>query len=270
VQDRVILVASLLVLAGCGGAPAGDQPTESATVTPAPVPAATGAQAGVADGLLVDAPEIGIVNGTVDGARLGASHADRRGVPHTRTHAFRIRSNGTALLTYRGVLTLVGSESRLRRIYRGPEAARYLPGRSNATQVHEERYTADGTTLVRRTVDGISRAATGAEPPRLRPPVDVTNEGTLVEALLDDATVIDDAESAGYRVSSTRMDPVVVPRFLDDPRNGTVEAVVRDSGRVARIDVRYEATMDGRAVTVEITLSWDRPGEAVKPGWVGE
>jgi hypothetical protein len=264
VYSRAVLVICLLVLAGCNGVPAGD-PTEARTVTPAPVPDATDRPD--SGGGTTDAPEIGIVDGAVDGAALGAAHADVRGIPHTRTHGISVRSDGTALLEYRGVLTLVGSESRRLREYAGPETARYLPGDSGATSAREERYVADGETQVRRTVDGALRETDGPRPNRLRSPVDVGDEAAIVETLLDGATVVDGGSSPGYRVAASGVDPVAVPEFLEAPRNGTVRASIRRDGRVTRIEVRYEATLDGRQVTVEQTLEWSRPSEPVQPAW---
>ena len=260
---RAVLVACLLVLAGCNGAPAGDS-TEAETVTPAPVPdAADRADTGARTD---DAPDIGIVDGTVDGAALGAAHADVRRIPHTRTHEVSVRAGDATLLEYRGVLTLVGTESRRIKEYDGPATARYLPGNADARSAREERYVADGETQVRRTVDGTLREVDGSRPGRFRAPVDVGDEAAVVAALLDGATVVG-GSSPGYRVVASGVDPAAVPGVLEAPRKGTVRASVRRDGRVTRIEVRYEATLDGRPVAVEQTLEWGRPSEPVRPAW---
>jgi len=264
VYGRAVLVACLLVLAGCNGAPAGD-PTEAATVTPAPVPDA--ADRPDPGSNTSDAPDIGVVDGTVDGAALGAAHAEVRRIPHTRIHEVSVRAGDATLLEYRGVLTIVGTESRRLKEYAGPATARYLPGDADAKSAREERYVADGETQVRRTVDGTLRESDGSPPGRFRAPVDVGDEAAVVEALLDGATVVGGGSSPGYRVVASGVGPAAVPGVLEAPRNGTVRASIRRDGRVTRIEVRYEATLDGRPVAVEQTLEWTRPSGPVRPAW---
>ena len=92
-------------------------------------------------------------------------------------------------------------------------------------------------------------------------------EAAVVEALLDGANVVGGGSSPGYRVAASGVDPAAVPGILEAPRNGTVRASVRRDGRVTRIEVRYEATLDGRPVAVEQTLEWTRPSEPVRPAW---
>jgi hypothetical protein len=258
VTHRVVFLVVMVVLAGCSGAPVDDSES-TPTVTPAPVPNGT-ASAEHTDGAAV-----------VDGAKRGRAHALTLSLPHTRTHDLQISRNGVVLLEYRETSTVwSGTGTRLRRTYSGPLTARFVPYVENASTAQEERYVDAEGFGRRQTVDGVERERSANGPPALVAPLLITDDGALVEAALDGGRVVERTRSLGARLAHDRVHSRVVPQFLEDPRSGTVSAMIRADGRVTRLAVRYEATLDGDPVVVEGTIRWDRPTEPLEPDWADE
>jgi hypothetical protein len=244
---RLLLVACLLVLAGCGSAPAGGP--DPTTVTPAPVPSPEeGGRDAVPAGL-------GIENGTVDGATLVARHADSLSVPRRRVVTFRVETGEATLLSYRENRTVLGGLSLRRRTYEGPATARFVPDATDATSAREVRFD-NGTAATRRGfVDGLTR---DDDAPPLVAPV-LEDGGAEIAALLDGAAVVERPPSSDYRVSNGRVADAAVPEFLTDVSDGSVRASVGPDGRIRRLTVRYDARVGDREVSVIQELHWTRP-----------
>jgi hypothetical protein len=81
-------------------------------------------------------------------------------------------------------------------------------------------------------------------------------------------TAADTDSAHGYRATTTGVDQGIIPLGVEAARDWSVEAVIRRNGRASRIAVRYEATLDGRRVTVEQSLGWGRVSEPLAPAWV--
>lgn len=265
-QGRLLLVVVLAAtLAGCGGsvpaAPAEDRPT----VTPLPVPESDGTRSNPAG--VVDSAVDG--NGSVDGEQLGAAHADTLDPGYTRVVDLAVAGPDGRHLAYRGARTVGASGDVLReREYRGPWTARYVPDATNATSARSVRYETDGDSAQRRTVDGTTARTDGGEVPALEAPVPPLADAAFVAALLDDATVAERTESGGARLTGTAVDGAVVPDPFGPPRNVSVRATVRGSGRVTHVALRYETTVDGERRTVTQDVYWSPPSvPVVRPGW---
>lgn len=266
-QGRLLLLVVLAAtLSGCGGsvpaAPAEDRPT----VTPLPVPEADGAEpdlAGVGDGS-VDG------NGTVDGERLGAAHAGTLDGGYTRVVDLVVTGEDGRYLDFRGARTVGASGDVLReREYRGPWTARYVPDATNASSARSVRYETAERRVQRRTVDGATARTDGGDVPALESPVPSLGDERFVAALLANATVTERTESGGARLTGTAVDGAAVPRSFGPPRNVSVRATVRGSGRVTHVTVRYETTVDGEPVSVTQDVYWSPPSvPVVPPEWV--
>lgn len=266
-SGRIVLVACLLVLAGCGGAPA-DPPAPSETVTPAPVPTT---ETPVPEDPTTTAP--GFENESVDGGMLGAMHANTLAVPHTRTVEILVDAPNRTLLAYRANRTITGNSFRLTRTYRGPLTARYVPGAETATSARLRRYRSDDRQARQQYVDGVRRTdgnASGA--PRLGLPVAIDDVG-YVAALLDGATLSSRTPSGGYllAVDGAELSAATVPGILTAPRDGVVRGRLRETGRVSRLRLEYEATVDGQPVTVSQVVRWRKPTvNGSTPVWVDD
>ena len=260
-RGRVLIVVCLLAAAGCSSAPAG-APDATETVTPAPVPTpeSTDADAG-AEQSGPDGPAI--EDGVVDGRTLAARQERSPSAPHIRTLEFRVEDGDRTLFRYRERRTVVGEEKLVMRRYEGPTTARFVPGSRNATAARERRLVVDGNTTRQQFVDGQRRD----EDAPLVAPVD-GDPGT-VGVLLEGAAVTSRTRSLGFQVTGDGIDPAAVPEFLGavDADDGRVRATVRDAGRVTRLVVRYEATLDGRRVAVTRRVAWSGTARAdLEPG----
>lgn len=254
---RVAFLVMMIALAGCSGASV-ERDGKTPTVTPAPVPDD-------------DANAERIEGPTADGAERGRAHELTLSLPHTRIHDLKISQDGTVLLEYQETATAgSGEESRLRRTYSGPLTTEFVPYVADATSAREERYVTPERVVRRQSVDGVERERSANGPPALVAPLLVTDDGALVAALLDGGLIAERTRSLGARLTHDRIHPRAVPQSLDDPRNGTLSATIREDGRVTRIAIRYEATLDGESVVVEQTFRWERPTEPVEPEWASE
>lgn len=256
-MGRVVLLVVLVALAGCSGASV-ESDGATPTVTPAPVPEN-------------DASDDRVEGPTVDGAERGRAHDLTLSLPHTRIHDLKISHNDTVLLEYQETATEgPNDESRLRRAYSGPLTGGFVPYVDNVSSAQEERYVTTERVARRQIVDGVERERSANGPPALVVPLLVTDDGALVAALLDGGRIDERTRGLGARLSHDRIHPRAIPQFLDTPRNGTLSATIREDGRVTRIAIRYEATLNGEPVVVEQTFRWERPTEPVEPEWVGD
>jgi hypothetical protein len=258
VSGRLLAVLLAIVLAGCGGS--APPPTE--TVTPAPVPASTPAEPGVA----------AVENERVDGPLLGSAHAASLDDGYSRVVELGVTAGDGQRLSYRETLTVGDSGDSLRtRDYEGPETARFVPDSESAAAARSESYETGDVRARRRTVDGRTTRVDGAGgAPPLESPLPTTDDGALVVAVLEGATVVDRTPNGGVRLRGESVRPSAVPDFLEAPRNVTVRATVREDGRVTRMEVRYLATLDGESVAVALDVTWSTQAEpVVDPAWYG-
>ncbi len=252
------LVVCLLALAGCGapagpaGTPAGDTATGE-TVTPAPVPSPT------AGDRLDDVDLPGVDDGVVDGAALGAAHADALSGTYTRVVTLQIEADDGTLLTYRESRAVSDGATSRRRSYRGPATSRFVSGNSTATTARTVRSADDDGTRRRTFVDG--DPAPGRQ---VAAPV-AADDRTMVATLLDGAVVFDRPRSATYRLSADDVSGEAAPDLLAAPEAGSVDATVRRTGRVDRVVVRYDALLDGRRVSVTRRVFWVRGADSLAP-----
>lgn len=256
VRWRLLAVAGLLVLAGCGAAPGGE-PDPTATVTPAPVPTP-------ADRTATGPGGPGLYDDVVDGRELAIRHADTLTEPHTRYITVRVEPPNRTRLYYLERRTIAGNEVLWRRSYEGPGTGRFVPNASNVTSAREIRYEGPNATASRQFVEGQRRAETGR--PFEAP--DVGDDAAAIAVLLDNATVTSHTDSPGFRVAATGVDQAAVPDYLTAVSESRVRASVRPDGRVTRLRVRYEARLDGRPVTVTQVVRWTPPTERdIRPAW---
>lgn len=250
-QWRIALLAGMLVLAGCPGAPSGD-PEPTATVTPAPEPTPIGAIPS-----WLDAPAGTAGSPTINGSALADSHADATRRDSTRTVHLRIESETRLLLEYRADLTVAETGFSTDRRYRGPATARFVPGSTAARSSREQYYNGEAGTGRRQVVDGRVRTDDGAAYPQFEPALRIDPNG-YIETLLDGVPIRNRTDGGRYVTSTQQatLPGATVPRYLSDPRNAEIRARIDESGRVERLVVTYEATDDGRPVRVEQTLLW--------------
>ena len=264
-EGRLLLVAALLAVAGCGGAPS-DTPVPSETVTPAPTP-----PTGEDRPSWTNAPDTAAENATVHGTRLAAQH-DREVSPnYTRRLELRIENGSGVLLGYRGNLTITGEVVRTSRRYRGPLSARFVPGTDGATSAAEQRYRTDNGTAIQQVVDGRVRATGQSSVSRFEPAF--RPEDNYVAALLSAATIADHSQPRTYVATNEFEDAPVAttPVYLREPRDVEVHARVTERGLIRSLRVTYTATVDGERVEVVQTVAWDpRPRDVSTPTWVTE
>lgn len=257
---RVVALALLAVLAGCGGQPGAD--TGGGTLTPAPVPAT----ATPAPDERVLAP--GLTGaGVADPGRLAGAH--RRALER---RSFTLVENRTvegpdgALTRWDRRLRVAEEWSRYR-YARVAESARGYPVSAYRPRL-EAWY--DGKFVYFRGVrDGdvlfsYQRGDTFG---------DMTRTDRLLALYAAFETRAREADG-GYRVTGTRpADTAVldVPPSLDEPRDATFVADLGPDGRVVRYRLSYAATFDGRQVRVTRTVRFEAVGETTvePPDWYG-
>lgn len=254
---RVVGIVLVVVVAGCSGTVPTGSTEDAETLTAAPVP--EGTESGS------DVP--GAEGDRVDGAGLGAAHAESLEGGYTRVVHIHVSGPDGIYLDYRET-TIVGvSNASLRtRIYEGPGTARFVPDDPDATSARSERYASDQGVGHRRTVDGQTDRVRGSVPP-LVPAVPELDDAALVAALLENASVEERTEGSVRLVGAT-LTPAAVPDYLSDPRRATVRATVRGDGHVPHVSARYGASLDGENVSVTQDVYWlSRPDPVVAPGW---
>jgi hypothetical protein len=264
-EGRLLLVAVLLAVAGCGGTPT-DTPVPSDTVTPAPTPP-TGEDLPP----WTNAPDTVSENATIQGTHLVEYHDREVSSPYARRIGLRIENGSGVLLEYRGNLTVTGEVFRTSRRYRGPLTARFVPRTDGATSAAEQRYRTDNGNAVRQVVDGRVRAAGQSSVSRFEPAFQP--EGGYVAALLSTAPITDHSQPRTYVATNEFEDPPAgtTPVYLREPRDVEVHALVTARGLIRSLRVTYTATLDGERVEVIQTIAWDpRPRAVTTPTWITE
>ena len=260
-EGRLLLVAALLAVAGCGGTPM-DTPVPSETVTPAPTPP-TGADLPT----WTNAPDTVSENATVQGNFLARQHEQELRPHYARRFGLRIENGSRVLLGYRGNLTVTEEVARTSRRYRGPLSARFLPRTDEATSAAEQRYRTGNGTAVRQVVDGQVRVASQSYVSRFEPAF--RPEDNYVAALLSAAPVADHSQPQTYVATNEFEDaPAATPVYLRDSRDVEVHAIITERGLIRSLRVTYTATLDGERVDVVQTVAWDPgPQDVSTPTW---
>lgn len=250
---RALLLAGLVVLAGCNGFLGGGTPTSS--LTPAEVTDPTLAP-GVTE------------RGIVDARRLVDAHREafRDGVVRTSRHRLTWANGTTAVLTERRV---VGSDSCRRYLFTstvvvGPRAPNEFSLYANGTHVFERRSHSGGTS---------TRLTTGPTGERTLPcsmgVMDPLGDERLYGVLGRGSY---DVEVSPDRVTLTATDVSVSPVASQIGHitniTGDVEAVVTRDGAVRRLVVTYRGeTPAGRVTGVRVDRFRASDGPEA-PSWV--
>ncbi len=81
------------------------------------------------------------------------------------------------------------------------------------------------------------------------------------------ATATETRQSTEIRVTGAQP---IAPSYVSDPGPANATLQVTSEGVVAKLVVRYDATVDGERVQVQTTVSYDAVGEATvdRPDWV--
>lgn len=261
---RSLVVALLLVLAGCGSpaAPAPDPGT--ATVTPAPVPAGTpppGAEA-LAPGLAED--------GVFDAGRLAAAHAEAlAGRSFTLVRTDARYTDGTLRQRDRSVLRYAAGGERFR--YDLDQTDR-REGANETARI--ERY-ADGERVYVAVTRGnttsydLLRASDGSTyaPTRVFP-ANATNERGLARLfVLIDTEMIGEWTVDGRTVYRLR---TVGSQSVPPLRNTTFEANVSETGLVRSYSLEYDVMRSGTSVRVVASTTYRALDETTvtEPPWL--
>jgi hypothetical protein len=260
-EGRLLLVAALLAVAGCGGAPT-DTPVPSETITPAPPPP-------TAEDLPIwtNAPENVSENATIQGNFLARQHEQELRPDYARRFGLRIENGSGVLLGYRGNLTVTEEVVRTSRRYRGPLSARFLPRTDRATSAAEQRYRTGNGTAVRQVVDGQVRVASQSYVSRFEPAF--RPEDNYVAFLLSAAPIADHSQPRTYVATNEFEDApaATTPVYLREPRDVEVHALVTERGLIRSLRVTYTATLDGERVEVVQTVAWNPRPRAVSTAW---
>lgn len=269
---RGVALAVLVVLAGCGSLGASDQAvTQSAAVTPAPVP--TGGETPTPVQRAVDFP--GVVDGQMrDGRALAASHQH-----HLRNTSYRIVTNLTVRVSDGTLLRRNGTVS-------------VAPG--------GERYTLDRETLRTRRTGGqtagferlqvyrngsegwyrrIASREVGYGPAdELDLPTDRSRANDIGRLLDAFTVVVEDGRFGPQRQYNAVALALTNPSALDPPArvgvpvDGRLVVAMDVAGVVRFYQVRYEATLRGERVQVRRTVRFEDIGRVTvrEREWVAE
>lgn len=261
---RSLVVALLLVLAGCGSLASPTPDPETATVTPAPVPGGTPPPS--AETLAPGLDE----GGVFDAGRLAAAHADAlagRSFTLVRTDSRYV--DGSLVQRDRSVLRYAAGGERFR--YDLQQTDR----REGANQTARiERY-ADGeqvyvaVTSGNRTRYELLRASDGsAYAPTRVFPANATNERGLARLfVLIDTEVVGERTVDGRTVYRLR---TVGSQSVPPLRNITFVANVSETGQVRSYRLEYDVVRSGQSVHVVASTTYRALDETTvkEPPWL--
>lgn len=267
-------VAFLVLLAGCGLGPTGPGPGSNAdpsqgTLTPVEVPRAPPIGSGetlLAPGLAAD--------GVTDPFALADAHAASL-------------AEGSFALTRMLTITREGDGTRLRTVTRHVRVgAGGLPYSYTEESSGDPSYPVQsvaprvdlwfgGGAAYFRVVDGEVTYERDLDVSGTGPLSDLALRDRLV-GLLARADVRAVGRVAGeevaYRVVATEFDGQTVlrvPAFIDGPRNASLDAVITESGRIERYELRYEGSFRTERVVVIRTVRFETGiGPITRPAWV--
>jgi hypothetical protein len=262
---RWLVLALLLVLAGCESAAVPTPDPGTATVTPAPVPTATRAPAtaSLAPGLTAD--------GVFDVGRLAEAHtAALAGRSFTLVQTDRRYGNGSIRVRDRSVLHYAAGGERFRYDLRQTDRR----GGANVT-TRLERY-ADGERVFVAVTRGnetrydLLRASDGsASAPTLVFPENATNERGIARLFARIDTEVTGERTVDGRTVYRLASPG--PQTVPPLRNVSLVANVTETGLVRDYRVSYDVVRSGRAVRVVAHTSYRAVGETAvpEPPWLG-
>lgn len=269
---RTLLVALLVVLAGCSGVPV-VQPEESTeTVTPIPERSPAPSYPPGMTNRGVEAPDV-----------TASAHADRLAeTSYTLTSNRTVRANGT-LKSFFSVRVDLDDERNYHARARtdGQDGPEFL-GRPPATaefwsdgETHLRKLTRDGETTYDELESGPGRVSTWRYWTRTAPFGD--RRGSLfrmVRDVMGSFVWLIDTERTGdttqYRLEADEYTSTAfAPSEMTDVRNVTASATVTQSGLVRSIHMRYVGTIDGETVLVERTIRYENVGNTSveRPEW---
>jgi hypothetical protein len=264
---RALLLVVCLVLAGCGSATEAGEGSSSPTVTPAPLPPETGTPSPT-PALTAGTP---VTAETLDG--LAAAHAG--GLANrsfTATERFVVRDEGGALYEERSRLRAAGTAGTAPYRYdRTSVADPSYPGPQGIEAV--ALYHADGRTAFRSEDDAGSRYGVAADPLPASPSGDRTGGAFLAELVpAFDTWRVTPADGGRLLRGTDLADPstLALDTRLIGPRNASVRLRVEPSGRVSRLVLDYDATLNGRTVAVRVERRYGAVGttSAPEPPWL--
>ena len=276
-RGTALVLVAAVTLAGCGAVDTGGPPGgETPTLTPAPVPEATGPDGGrpLGPGLST--------RGVFDPAALAESHRTsltERGFVLTRNRTvFRPNGSGGRTLNSVEIRAVVEPGAEAYRFTRVERSSRQWPiadtyaliGVWYSEPVVRNRFVDDGPF---ERYWGQDRAASGG------PVRDPTRSGSLrsdVEAV--DLRVVGNESDEGtrvYRLRGSRISSsaaLVFPPLLSAPRNASMVAGIDERGVVRSYRLTFDATFDGGPVRVRRTHRLSNVGNATvdRPGWLSE
>ncbi|MFB6191780.1 MAG: hypothetical protein ABEI11_00485 [Haloarculaceae archaeon] len=278
-----VLVAGLLVAAGCSalGGPSGAAPTS--TITPAPVP--TGGAAGSAvsefgtpsgtDRPIIPVPGLSVVDGAVrvNPGWLGRVHdrALARAGSYRRTVTLTIRTEDGSVVT-RDRETVLADRAANR--YLIVETPRLSPGPTDEPASYE-RFVANGTRhAYRRFANGTTwiTESPAATPPRGRWRVGGWELASmLARADLRPSSTGDAGAPARY-VLVGRFPDLPTSGLMSDPAGGRLTSTVRANGLIRRVRVTYRARSGQQPVAVTLSVGYDRLGRTRvdRPAWLDD
>lgn len=246
-------LSAFFALAGCSAPFAGEAaPTETRTLTPAPVPeGATATPEGTGY-----PPEVG-PDGVTDAERLGVAHeAALANTSHTvRLSTRRERADGTLEAVYERVVRV-----------ESPERFHYaLTARSDGGERRIERWRSGETGFGAVTTDGNTtyRRLDAPWPPQL-----VTRSELVRVFELDPSTLAGTRDRNGttlYRLEGG-------PGEVSGLSNVGYVAVVTQSGLVQSYSVSYDVADGNRTLSVTVTARFEAVGETTveRPPWYDE
>lgn len=253
-----VLLLLVVLLSGCGGLASTDGTTPTETLTPASVPENTELAPGVSAS---DEGQPVVVSRE---QLLAADTAQRNRTSHRVTRTVVIEGPNWTTRIQRERLIAAGGSPMFERVDINSS------GPLSPTISRSELWT-NGSTAFVRTFDGTGNRIERGEFPA--PPTHF-NQWTVLRAQLLDGT--------DYRVESTAdgvvievvapptLPTTVVPLSVREPRNVTASLTVTESGLIRSLRVRYDSTVEGDPVRVEIAHDVSDVGNTsvTRPEWV--
>jgi hypothetical protein len=269
---RALAAVLLVALAGCSSVAVG---TETSTVTPVAVPGGGTPAGGTATATPEGRLAPGLTEaGVLDPFALAGSHRTAIGNQSFTVERSRaIRDGNETLRSVSQTVQVAPGKTPYRLVRTAASAPEYPVG--SATDRVELWF--DGTQAVYRIGSDDPAYRVDGTPSIGGPVSDITAHDRLVTvyAGLNWRVTARDVDSVGKAFYELRADRVTdesalaVPLLVSDPRDVSARAIVTGRGRVRDFRLRYDATIDGRTVTVERTMRFRLVGLATveRPDW---
>jgi len=252
-----ILLLLIVLLSGCGGLAGTDGTTPTETLTPASIPEDTELVPGVS--VQEEGPVV--VNRE---QLLAADTAQRNRTSHRVTRRVVIEGPDWTTRIERERLTAAGGFPTFERVDINST------GPLSPTLSRSELWT-NGSTAFVRTFDGAGNRIEQGEFPS--PPSHFSRWTVLRAQLLDGTDYRVEPTADGvviHVVAPPTLSTTVVPLSVREPRNVTASLTVTESGLIRSLRVRYDSTVEGDPVRVEITHDISDVGNTsvTRPEWV--